>query len=220
MRSLPARSLGYEAERHFVESLRARYEEAGFAFQIEPVADQLPDFMGSYRPDAVARKPGRNVAIDVRRSGPSEPPLPAIRRLFEGHPDWHLHVAVMADDSLGAAAILRAEPADIGRQVAEIRTLHATGHRRAAFILAWALLEAALRTRRNDVDRASPPGTLVQALAMNGLIEPDAEHALRSLVGLRDRIVHGDLVAEPTAEDIALLLAAVENVLSEELSPS
>lgn len=210
-----------ETERHFIETLRARYEQAGFAFQADPTPDQLPDFLGDYRPDAVARKHGQNVAIDVRHGpGPSEPPLPAIRRLFDGHPDWRLHVAFAASDPLRTITIPQADPAGIRAQVAEIRALDAAGHRRPAFIMAWALLEAALRAYSEDAGGASPPGTVVQALAMNGLIEPETESALRPLVALRNRVVHGDLAADPTAEDVALVLRAVEAALSEEPSRS
>ncbi|TGD97103.1 HepT-like ribonuclease domain-containing protein [Methylobacterium nonmethylotrophicum] len=211
------RSRDGEAERRFVETLRARYEQAGFSFQAEPDADQLPDFLEGYRPDAIARKPGENVAIDVRRGpGPSEPPLPAVRRLFEGHPDWRLHVAFMASDPLKAFPIPRADPAEIRVQEAEVRALHAAGHRRPAFVLAWALLEAALRATRDGADRAHSPGTVVQALAMNGLVDPETERDLRALVPLRNRIVHGDLAVDPSDHDIALVLAAVRAVLSEE----
>ncbi|SFU98755.1 hypothetical protein SAMN02799631_03646 [Methylobacterium sp. 174MFSha1.1] len=215
------RSPDTEAERRCIETLRARYEQAGFAFQAEPEPDQLPDFLGGYRPDAVARKHGHNVAIDVRHGpGPSDPPLPAIRRLFDGHPDWRLHVAFVANDPLRAITIPQADPAGIRAQIAEIRALDAAGHRRPAFIMAWALLEAALRAYSEDAGGASPPSTVVQALAMNGLIDPETERALRSLVALRNRVVHGDLAADPTAEDVALVLRSVETALSEEPSRS
>ncbi|GJD61324.1 hypothetical protein MPEAHAMD_1464 [Methylobacterium frigidaeris] len=208
-----------EAERHFIETLRALCEQAGFAFQIEPAPDQLPDFLGDYRPDAVARKPMRNFAIDVWSGpDPSEPPLPSVRRLFDGHPDWHLHVGFMASDPLRAIVIPGADPAQIRAQAAEIRALHAAGHRRPAFVMALSLLEAALRVQSEDADGTNPPGAVVQALAMNGLIEPETEHALRPLVALQNRIVHGDLAADPMADDVALVLAAVETTLSEEAS--
>lgn len=207
------------AERQFIETLRARYEKDGFTFQAEPGLDQLPDFLAGYQPDAVAHKSGQYVAIDVRRGpGPSEPSLPAIRRLFDGHPDWRLHVAVMANDPLRTIAIRRADPAEIRAHDAEIRALYAAGHRRAAFVMAWALMEAALRLTRDEAASANPPGTVVQALAMNGLIEPETERSLHALVALRNRIVHGDLAAEPTADELGLVLAAVESVLSEETS--
>lgn len=53
---------------------------------------------------------------------------------------------------------------------------------------------------------------------MDGLIDPDAENRLRGLVDLRNRIVHGDLIAEPGPSDVELVLAAVDMALSERLS--
>ncbi|AWB21667.1 DUF86 domain-containing protein [Methylobacterium currus] len=215
------RSPDGDAERHFMETLRTRYEQAGFAVQVEPAPDQLPDFMGGYRSDAVARTHGQNVAIDVRRGpGPSEPPLPAIRRLFDGHPDWRLHVAFVASDPLRAITVPRADPARIRAHAAEIQALSAAGHRQPAFIMAWSLLEAALRAYSEDADGDHSPGTVVQALATKGVIEPETERALRSLIALRNRIVHGDLAADPRSDDVALVLAAVDAALSEEPSHS
>ena len=210
-------SLDRVAEKQFVETLRTRYENAGFTFMADPDADQLPDFLGTYRPDAVVRKSGQNVAIAVRRGpGPSEPSLQVMRQMIEGHPDWRLHVAFMGSDPRRTTAIPRADPAEIRAQAAGIRALNAAGHHRPAFVMAWSLLEAVLRARSDEADLANPPGSVVQALAMNGLIDPEAERALRALIDLRDRIVHGDLAAEPAEGDVGLVLAAVEAALSEE----
>ncbi len=77
-----------------------------------------------------------------------------------------------------------------------------------------------MRAYSEDAAGAHSPGTVVQALAMKGVIEPETECALRSLIALRNRIVHGDLAADPRADDVAPVLAAVDMALSEEPFPS
>ncbi|VUF12102.1 hypothetical protein [Methylobacterium dankookense] len=206
-----------EVETQFMERLRGRYEDAGFRFTLHPRAEQLPDFLGSYLPDALAEKPGRNIVIEVKdRPGPSsDHSLQDIRGLFDGHPDWHLHVAFIGGDPLQSLVLDTAAPELLRSHIEEVRDLRRAGHRRAAFIMAWSLLETALRLREEEAEgRARAPGTLVQTLAMQGYIEPETERRGRGLIDLRNRIVHGDLMAEPTDADIEQVLAAVEETVS------
>lgn len=49
---------------------------------------------------------------------------------------------------------------------------------------------------------------------MNGSISPETEQRLRALIQLRNRIVHGDVAAEPTAEHVKLVAEAVEDTLA------
>jgi len=212
-----AQSWQAETEREFIESLRARYEQEGFAFTAPPHAAELPDFLGSYVPDALAQRAGRNVVIEVkRRQSPStERALRDIRRLLEGHSDWQLHVVFMGDDPLQLATIPPAGPETVRGRVKEVRSLIAQGHRRPAFLMAWSLLEAALRTLDGEAtSRARTPGTVVQTLAMNGYIEPEMEQRMRALISVRNQVAHGDLTVEPTVSDVELVLSAIEETLS------
>ena len=88
------------------------------------------------------------------------------------------------------------------------------GHFRAAFVLAWSLLEASLRTIDGLATNPGRVDTLVQTLAMQGYIEPQTERRIRTLIDLRHRIVHGDLMAEPSAMDVEAVLSAIDETLS------
>jgi uncharacterized protein YutE (UPF0331/DUF86 family) len=205
-----------KVERRFLESLRSRYEGEGFTFTTYPYPAKLPDFLGSYVPDALAQKPGRNVVIEVkqRSAPPTERSLAEISRLFDGHPDWQLQVVLMGGP-LQSVAIPVAKPATVRSGIKEVRALIQQGHRRAAFVVAWSLLEAALRALDDETNGHSfTPGIVVQTLAMNGYIEPETEGRMRNLIELRNRIVHGDLVAEPAQADVELVLSAIEETLS------
>lgn len=211
-----AQSLQGEPEREFLDDLRARYEDEGYTFIALPGRDALPAFFGTYAPDALARKPARNIAIEVkrRRSPTTELALRDIRRLFEGHPDWQLEVFYLGGDPWQSATIPAAAPASIRRGVDEVRALVRQGHRRSAFITAWSLIEAAFRVLEGETaNRPAKPGTIVQALAMRGAIGPDLDQRLRDLIVLRNRVVHGDLSVEPTNSDVEAVLSALEETL-------
>jgi uncharacterized protein YutE (UPF0331/DUF86 family) len=97
----------------------------------------------------------------------------------------------------------------------EVRALEEQGHHRPAFVMAWSLLESALQSVSDDVtSKPRTPGTVVQTLAMNGYIAPDTERRMRGLIALRNQIVHGDVIAEPAADDVNLVLAATEETLA------
>jgi hypothetical protein len=212
-----AQAASYEAEAEFLERMRSRYEAEGYSFTVAPDRSALPDFLTGYRPDAVARKPGQNIAIELRRhqAQPAERSVQDIRRLFEGHPDWQLHVAYTNAGPLQSITIPTASPETIRAQLKEVRNLSAQGHHRAAFVMAWSLLEAALQSV-DDAEASRPrmPGTVVQALSMNGFISSETEQHLRALIQLRNRIVHGDVTAVPTPEHVDLVARAIEDTLA------
>ncbi|MES2445250.1 MAG: HepT-like ribonuclease domain-containing protein [Pseudomonadota bacterium] len=215
--SSPAQARSHEAEVEFLEGLRSRYEAEGFTFMVAPDRSVLPDFLGTYLPDALAQKPGQNVAIEVKRhqSQAIQAQLQDIRRLFDGHPDWLFSVVFMGTGPLPSVTIQTASPADIRRRISEARALSDQGYQRPAFVMAWSLLEAALQSVDEEKSgKARTPGTVVQTLAMHGYLSPDLERQMRELIQLRNRIVHGDVLAEPRPEDVALVLSAIEETLS------
>jgi uncharacterized protein YutE (UPF0331/DUF86 family) len=215
--SSAARASLHDEGSEFLEELRAHYESLGFAFTIAPYRSTLPAFMGAYEPDAVASKPGLNIAIEVRRrqSPATQASLQEIRRLFEGHPDWQLNAVFRGAGPLRSVTIPTALPAAIRKRLAEIRALVEEKHYRPAFVLAWALLEAALHSADEaEAGRPCTPGTVVQALVMNGHIDAELGESLQGLIALRNQIVHGNVAAEPMVEDVNAVLKAVEETLA------
>jgi uncharacterized protein YutE (UPF0331/DUF86 family) len=207
------------AERAFLADLGKQYVAQGYTFVVEPGPENLPSFLGRYRPDAVALKSGDNVAIEIKQSPhpATERSLKEISRLFDGHDDWHLVVSYMGTDPLKRMTIPAASPEDIRQQIGELQMLASQGQLRAAFVMAWSLLEASLhRIESDEGKRPRTPGTVVQTLAMLGYIEPELEQRVRPLINLRNRIVHGDVGAEPSSEDIQTVLLAVEQALADE----
>ncbi len=207
-----ARSRGDAGDQSFIETLRTRYVAMGFAFIADPQPPELPAFMQSYRPDAIALMPGRNVAIAVkgRQSSAGQLPLQQIRRLFENRQDWQLDVVFAGSSALRMPVMSSAIVLEHKR---EILSLSADGHQRAALVMAWSLLEAALQSIGIAENKARSAVRVLDVLASEGYVEPDMERRLRPLVQLRNRIVHGDILAAPSVEDVALILASVDQTL-------
>jgi uncharacterized protein YutE (UPF0331/DUF86 family) len=205
-----------DAERQVLNRLRAQYEAKGFEFLVEPGSQDVPAFLGSYRPDAIARGGDTSIAFEIRqrRGDRGEASLQELKRRFEEHPDWQFVVVYAADDPLKSASIAAASKEDIRKRVEAVRALDAQGEHRGAFVLAWGLLEASLlNIEQRRTAKPRTPGTVVQSLAMLGLLDSEAAHKMRPLISLRNRVVHGDLTAEPASEDVQIVLAAVDNAL-------
>jgi len=207
------------AEASMMRALQDSYEAQGFSFVSEPSKADLPSFMGDYVPDAIARKSDLNVAIEIKR-GPSdrvERTLRSIRHLFDGQAGWQFHVFYSSGDAASDAALSRPTREAILQGLDETNSLNAAGHHRAALLLAWALLEAALNLRASD-GSARPRGaaTLLQSLAMEGFVAPDTERRLHSLVALRNRVAHGDLIAAVDDGDVQALMDAVREAIAVE----
>lgn len=205
-----------ERENEFLEGLRQRFEDQGFDFIIQPDRSLVPKFLKDFTPDAIATSPERKLVIEVK-SRPARrmtESLESIRHLFEGQNDWELVVLYVSGDE-DQTQISEAKPADILARLTSVRALLDQGHTRESFVMAWSLLEASLKA--TEVGKRGParkPGTVVQALTMNGYIDASTANRLRSLIPLRNQIVHGDVKAEPSIGDVDFVLRVVESAMS------
>ncbi len=197
---------------HEVERLRAE----GFDVFVDPGPSLVPDFLGLYRPDAVAQREGRMIALEVTsRTGASQKKLGEIAAIFERHPEWEFRV-VWAEPAAGAAVLPVQTKDEIRETIAEIRKLRDQGHFRPSFLLGWAALEAAARAVAGPrFGRAQTPGRLVQVLGEEGYLTPDETDAIRSLAEKRNQLVHGTLDAPVGREDVDQLVRALEAVTAE-----
>jgi uncharacterized protein YutE (UPF0331/DUF86 family) len=200
-----------------MDRLRDRYLQQGFEFIAHPPREDLPAFFGTYSPDAIALKPGSNVAIQFirpRRDGLSLS-LDDVRRLFIDRPDWHFVISNAGVDPLMSEVLPVASEASIRSQLKQIQELGRQGQRRPAFVMGWALLEAALHRVDEEANRRPrKPGTVLESLARLGYLSPELEAKLRPLAHVRNRIVHGDVSAEPSADDLEAVFKAIDEALT------
>src|SRR5713226_6019978 len=81
------------SEAEVIESLLPRYEAEGFDVYVNPSPSILPPFMQTYRPDAIALRSDKKIAIEVvRPSGSSAQKVENLQSLFAPQSDWELRV--------------------------------------------------------------------------------------------------------------------------------
>lgn len=213
----PSQTGSADTEREILEIIRGQFEEKGYSFRIEPEKSFLPSFLEDFRPDAIASKDGMNVVIEVRnrQSSISEKSISKLKKLFEGQDSWQLHVVNVGSNDIERLPIEAVPTSAISDRLLEVRRLKDAGFNDAAMVMAWSLLEAALQSTSSATQaRSRMPGTVVQTLAMNGYITPETEQKVRPLIQLRHRIVHGDMNARASADDVEAVLHAVEEAVA------
>lgn len=194
----------------------SRLAAQGYRVLRDPDERDMPAFLEGFRPDAVAlaRPPKANLVVEVVHKGHQQRDavgrVRRLRALLAGHDDWRLEI-------LYAGVIERELPSTTPEAVqaalSAARRLSAT-EPRAALLLAWSALEAA--TRPLEPKSASRPlraGSLVELLAAEGHILPSEADRLRELSDLRNRLAHGDLSADVTADEIREVANFAEQLL-------
>ncbi len=199
------------SESRALASLRRAYEARGFTFLAEPPRHAVPDFLGTYRPDAIARGPEGGVIIEVKRGRrkDGEEALADVARRVAGQRGWEFRVVHVNPVQDEPGRIERPTRQQVQAALGEVEALIESGHRTAAFALAWAALEALARLAGSEgaeKERAFAPMQAVQMLAEDGYIESDAAARLRGMVKLRHAVIHGDLSAEVSTEQVKGML--------------
>jgi uncharacterized protein YutE (UPF0331/DUF86 family) len=194
----------------FLENVLPRYIAEGFTVVRHPSPTLLPSFMGKYRPDAIALKAQKKIAIEVKHDVPStQANVSKISRLFDEHPDWELKVYYLPK-FVQERNLEPPTQQTVEDTIAEIENLKADGHIAAALMMAWAALEATSRALLPQrLARAQPAGRLVEVLASEGLLTPIEADPLHRAVVLRNAVVHGDFGVEITAERIDELVTSL-----------
>ncbi len=186
------------------DALRTHFEARGYRFTKEPDPATLPEFLKGRHLDAVAEKPGDNVIIELktRRSRAGDILAQDLRDRLE--PGWSLQVIYAADQERENPVVPVVNTASFNREIDEIERLIAGNHWRAAFVLTWSLLEAAVHRLRGTAPFREM-GQLVQFIAMQGVINTIEERRLRDLVRLRSVVVHGGLDARVGRDDVTFV---------------
>lgn len=205
-------------EQAVFESLLPKLRAEGFEVFIQPDRNLLPPFMGSYRPDAIAFKSGKNLAIEVmsqRMADDSK--IRNLRSLFEPHPDWELRVIYSptrggdVSSAVGPTSIQRIQEilADVGR-------LGEYAHGIPALLTLWGAFEASGRILvPEEFVKPQTPGRLLEVLATNGFVTPNEADVIRELVASRNRAIHGNLNISVTTEQLEGFRAVIETLLKE-----
>jgi hypothetical protein len=166
-------SIFESSEAEVIESLLPRYRAEGFDVYVNPSPSILPPFMQAYRPDAVALRKDRKIAIEVVGStARSEEKIRTLQSLFANQKDWELRVfyasPVASNKLLEVASI-----PSINESIQRVIDLKETGHLLPALVMAWATFEAVGRALLPEqFRRPQTPARLVEVLGSEGYITP------------------------------------------------
>src|SRR5262245_60529527 len=207
-------TLSETRESDVLEHLLPQYQADGYDVYVNPSPSILPPFMQGHRPDAIAVRPDKKVAIEIVRSaragsGKTE----ALQSLLADHPDWELRVVYVSPlSSQGALEI--ASRATIASAIHVVLELKDESRYVPALMMAWATLESIGRALLPDrFSRPQTPARLIEVLASEGYLAPDEADALRAFIPLRNAAVHG--VLEPAIDEKQLesLVGVLRNLV-------
>lgn len=177
-----------------LDELERRLTAQGYVLRREPRGDTVPQFLGTFTPDAIATGRSPNLVVEViaeRGVGEAKAAkIKQLQQLLESHPDWKLQV-LYAPVSAPTPAVASVEA--IRQRLNEVRPL-TEADRPAALVLAWSLLEAvARRILPEQAGRPLTPATTIELLASLGHLDQSEANRLREAARARNLIVHGDV---------------------------
>ena len=165
------------SERQRVQELAQEYRSKGYEVIPEPSPEQLPDFLGEYRPDLLVRKGSESTVVEVKtRSSLAENPrLRDLARILHTKPGWKFELVMVREkEKLNAPEGARPfAKEDVYSRLETVEGLLDTGSSEAAFLLGWGALEATVRLLAEEeqltLERIAPSYLLHQAVT-NGVI--------------------------------------------------
>ncbi len=208
-------SFGSQLEEAVLQTILPQLEAEGFKVFVHPSPTMLPAFLRTYRPDAIALKGDRKIAIEVK-SATADPEAKAARlgNLFQGHPDWELRIVYAPPRTL-EEIIPIAPRRVIEERLERIESAANAMDPAAGLLIAWAAFEAAARSLiPEDFGKPQTPARLLETLASNGYITPDEADMLRQLGRVRNQLAHGRLDLAPTRQELENLIRVTRAILS------
>jgi hypothetical protein len=203
-------------ELNVLKNLQASLEERGLKFHINPSRDVLPEFLGSYQPDAIAIDPrGGGIVIEIRRNRnkSTDNQLAQLSKRVASQKGWEFRVFYMNPNTEQQANIATATLEQIDAKLQEIRSLKEGGYYGPALIYGWSVLESLARLAGGpERSRGLSPIQAVQELAAEGYIENEEAQRLRDMARLRSAVVHGDFSVNVTADQIEFLIKQLETL--------
>lgn len=198
-----------------VERLIPDLEAEGYDVIREPSSRMVPLFLGKYLPDLIALKTGSKLAIEVKSGETRDnPDLELISKLFKGHDDWEFRVVWLSTREKSPSPRIQ-DKKTILSSFEQCKELARQGHHSAAMLLSWATLEAIGRNlMASELARPQTPGRVIEFMAQNGIATPKEADRLRSLVKLRNSLVHGELDAPATGQQTAEMLDILSAIIS------
>jgi hypothetical protein len=203
-----------------IEKVAEDYRRRGYDVDVVPSGAHLPEFLGGYQPDIIARGADESVVVEVK-VGTQTSVAERFREIAERvnrQPGWRFSVVYInpsEPDQITEAEL--APLAELQQLAREADALLGAGQLNAAFLLFWSALEGSLRLLGRHAQlplENLPPSALIRELYSAGEIGRDHFDTLMRLLPVRNRLVHG-LHGRIAETDVRLLQGLVGSLLEE-----
>jgi hypothetical protein len=206
-------------ESQVIAKVADEYRRRGYDVAVKPSGADLPDFLGDFKPDLIARNGTESVVVEVKvgtRTSVAER-LWDVAEKVNRQPGWRFSLVFVNPDQ--PDEISEAQPASeavLQERTRIAETLLRSGQREAAFLLLWSALEGILRRlgERAQLPLTSlPSSTLIRELYSAGEIEREQFELLLHLLPIRNQLVHG--LAYQEHVDVERLRGLVDSLNNE-----
>ncbi|NDW07222.1 hypothetical protein [Jiella pacifica] len=199
-------------ERGVIDAMEPHWTARGYTVIREPTEAQVPKFFGGFRPDAIAVGRDPSLLIEVQRPGSNaaEYQLRMLQELLKGRNDWRLEILYAPSETPLVEPVATEWIKSAFFSAAQLLAQNA----RAAFLLAWAAFEAALR-QRFPAEAKGPVSTRLLALLDAGEISQDEHRRLLELSRKRNALAHGQLDAPITGQDVSVIVELGDRIASD-----
>jgi hypothetical protein len=195
------------------------YRRRGYDVAVAPRGPELPEFLGGFQPDLIARSPAESVVVEVKvgtRTSVAEHFREVAERVNR-QPDWRFSLVFVSPDQPDDISDARPAPLSLLQErVQNADTLLQAGQSEAAFLLLFSALEGILRLlgQRAQLPLENlPPSALMRELYSAGEIDRKQFESLMRLLPIRNRLTHGLGSREPL--DVQELHLLVQTLLAE-----
>jgi hypothetical protein len=204
-----------------VSELASEYRAKGFDVVIPRSSGDSPEFLRhfDYIPDLIAKSEKECLIVEVksRQSSRDLGRLAAIADIVNAQPSWQFVLVLTNSREVDRFA----EPPNAEKARKLLAKSVAIGtsdetHLEAAFLFAWAALEASLRLlpeERKSSRSSSTPWTLIRNAAMEGHIGREQARNLDRLFKIRNSLLHAGNEVPPGLSDVELVRHITEEII-------
>ena len=185
------------SERQRLERIAEEYRAKGYDVQVEPGGSDLPPFLIDHHPDLIARRGDERLVIEVKPPSSGEPfEVHGIAESIKKEAGWRLVLiaASPAEELVPGERLPLLSATEIERHQQEASRLLSEGQEEAALLLAWAAVEAQLRSQAKQEEIPLPrpdTQTLLRQMVSLGLVDRDQHKILNEAFRARGVVAHG-----------------------------
>lgn len=206
-----------------IERVGQQYRDEGYVVVTHPDAEHLPAFAADLETEILAARGNEKALVQIKKTRAdveADPTIPHKAEVIGKQPGWRYDLIVLNEgDTFRRITRGAREPSEqeIDQAIAEVETLIQINQIRAALVIAWAALEAAMRRVCSKGELYMPkttPSELLRTLYGNGVLSRKEFELLRETYRFRTEVVHG-LVSPPfDSADIKGIIVTIRRLLT------